>query len=124
MYRMFCQIVVLVVSGLAAVAFAHEPPQVSVNMPEIAGEGRTPYTSLEMLNVVLRNHSDATFELKNRSEYTFMSQGDDLKLLAHGTLELVVKTGQRLNAVALPFAVRNALVAPKTHAQWVLNLKL
>lgn len=78
----------------------------------------------ELLNVVLRNHSDATFELENRSEYTFMSQGDDLKLPAHGTLELVVKTGQRLNAVALPFAVRNALVAPKTHAQWVLNLKL
>lgn len=78
----------------------------------------------ELLNVVLRNHSDATFELENRSSYTFMSQGDDLKLPAHGTLELVVKTGQRLNAVALPFAVRNALVAPKTHARWVLNLTL
>lgn len=56
MYRMFCQIVVLVVSGLAVVAFAHEPPQVSLNLPEIAGEGRTPYTSLEMLDSDARFH--------------------------------------------------------------------
>lgn len=79
---------------------------------------------LEILEVTLHNDSDAVFELENRSEFTFMEQGDDLKLPAHGSLTLSIKTGVRRDSVVLPFSVRNALVAPKEHATWRLSIAL
>ena len=79
---------------------------------------------LEILEVTLHNNSDAVFELENRSDFTFMEQGDDLKLPARGSLTLSIKTGVRWDSVVLPFSVRNALVAPKEHATWTLSIGL
>lgn len=86
----------------------------------ISIEGAEYKGELEILTITLRNHSDAVFELENRSEYTFMESGDDLRLPAHGSLTLDIKTGVRLDAVSVPFAVRNALIGPKRSATWTL----
>lgn len=91
----------------------------SISIVEATYEG-----NLEVLKVTLRNDSDAVFELENRSEFTFMEHGDDLKLPAHGSLTFSIKTGVRRDSVVLPFSVRNALVAPKERATWRLSIAL
>jgi predicted metal-dependent phosphoesterase TrpH len=66
--------------------------------------------------VPLSNRSDARFILENRSGLTFINAGDLIEIPPHETVELQVKTRERLDEITLDFAVRNALVAPKESA--------
>ena len=70
-------------------------------------------TNLDVLDLTLTNSSDAAIQLRNLSPYTFLHQGDDLQVPAHGQLKLSVRTGKRLENVELAFDVLNALTAPK-----------
>ena len=69
--------------------------------------------NLDVLDVTITNASDADIQLRNLSPYSFMHDGDDLRVPAHGKLKLSVRTGQRLPEVELAFEIGNALVAPK-----------
>ena len=69
----------------------------------------------QVMNITIRNISDADFKLRNRSEYTFMQYADNLTVPAHSSIEVSVKPGKRLDSIALEFSVENALVAPKEH---------
>jgi hypothetical protein len=66
--------------------------------------------------VPLTNRSDARFILENRSGFTFLNAGDLVEVPPHETVELQVKTRERLGDIPLAFTVRNALVAPKESA--------
>lgn len=68
-----------------------------------------------VLNVVLANHSEASYILHNESDYTFHAHADLVTLAPHTTTQLQVKTGERLSQLQLDFEVLNAVVAPNTH---------
>ena len=69
----------------------------------------------QILTVPISNHSDASFLLENTSNLTFVHTADLLEIPPHETVEVPVKTGDRVDAVTLKFRVMNALVAPKQH---------
>jgi len=70
----------------------------------------------EVLIVKLSNQSDANFQLKNLSDYTFYSNTDFVEIPAHGSIELYIKSAIRITQLELEFEVLNALVAPKRQA--------
>ena len=68
-----------------------------------------------VLDVIVRNNSDANFQLQNTSELTFMDSGDLVTLKAHSDTHLSIKPGQQNKRTAVTFEVLNALTDPKTH---------
>ena len=69
----------------------------------------------QVLEVTLKNVSDADFVLSNASEYTFHDNTDIVFLNAYDTAKLLVKTRQVMDSVTLAFDVLSAVTAPKTH---------
>ena len=69
----------------------------------------------DVADIVISNSSDATYQLKNLSEYTFMDFADRIEVAPNSSLTLSVKPGERRAKFQLRFEVENALVAPKTH---------
>jgi len=66
-----------------------------------------------MVDVTISNNSDANFELRNTSKYTFMTDSDRVRVPAHGEIKLLVKPGAIMTQLELSFVVQNALTAPK-----------
>lgn len=85
----------------------------------IASASYTPDTTI--LEVTFRNVSDATFQLKNTSHYTFAEDDDYLVIPQHSETMIPVNVIERLSSVELEFEVLNAIVAPKTHPNLVLH---
>ena len=85
----------------------------------IASASYTPDTTI--LEVTFRNVSDATFQLKNTSHYTFAEDDDYLVIPQHSETMIPVNVIERLSSVELKFEVLNAIVAPKTHPNLVLH---
>lgn len=69
----------------------------------------------DVADIVISNSSDATYQLKNLSGYTFMDFADRIEVAPNSSLTLSVKPGERRAEFQLRFEVENALVAPKTH---------
>ena len=67
----------------------------------------------EVLSVSLTNHSDANFQLRNTSNLTFYTHTDSVEIPAHETIELYIKSPDRIRNLELEFEVLNALIAPK-----------
>jgi hypothetical protein len=70
---------------------------------------------ITIADIVIANHTDARFQLRNLSQYTFMDSADRVEVAPNSTLTLAVKPGKRRRELQLRFEVENALVAPKTH---------
>ena len=85
----------------------------------IASASYTPDTTI--LEVTFRNVSDATFQLKNLSSYTFAEDDDYLVIPQHSETMIPVNVIERLSSVELEFEVLNAIVAPKTHPRLKLH---
>lgn len=68
-----------------------------------------------LLNVAIRNASDARFQLRNRTDFTMVGDHDIVEVPPHAEVMLRVRTGDRLDRVQLEFDVLNALTAPDTH---------
>ena len=79
----------------------------------------TPDTTI--LEVTFRNVSDATFQLKNLSSYTFAEDDDYLVIPQHSETMIPINVIERLSSVELEFEVLNAIVAPKTHPNLALH---
>ena len=88
----------------------------------LQSEGYRDGTSLA--RVVIGNRSDATFELVNLSQYTFLEHGSLIVVPAHGEIHFTVKTSEPLENIDLQFSVRNALVAPRSHPEITLSTAL
>lgn len=78
-----------------------------------------PKTSV--LSLKIRNHSDATFQLNNESDYTFTRFGEVIELPPHETTTIEIRTVTKLEIFELPTAVLNVLVAPKTPLSFTLS---
>lgn len=74
-----------------------------------------------VLGVEIKNTSDLTFILDNRSDYTFHNASDVILLAPNATSTLEVKTLQRVGQINLAFEVLNAITAPNTHAEITLT---
>ncbi len=77
-----------------------------------------------VLDVYLGNGSDAEFVLANRSDFGFHAHGELVRVKPNGTTRLQVKTGESLDALALPFEVLNAVTAPNEHPVVTLEISV
>jgi hypothetical protein len=68
-----------------------------------------------VLEFVIENRSDASFQLENLTDYSLTSSGDILTVSSHGRTTARLRLPQRESAVELDFRVRNALNAPGSH---------
>ncbi len=67
--------------------------------------------------VTLVNSSDATYLLRNRSDFNFHDEGDVVTLPAQGQLRILVKTKQQQESFDLKFEVLNAMVGGSQHPE-------
>lgn len=82
------------------------------------------YGNGEILNVTITNHSDADFQLRNRSRYGFFRNTHLITVPQHGSIDLMVKTGAKVSTIELEFEVLNALNAPKQTATVTLTARV
>lgn len=75
------------------------------------------------VEVTLRNHSDATFELANRGGHNFYGQAALIRVPAHGKIDLGL-AGESRDHFALQFEVLNAVTAPEQHLALQLEVDL
>ena len=68
-----------------------------------------------ILDVEISNKSDAKIQMKNLSEFSFMSNHDIIEIPKHQSISLRVKTKKNLNKIQMEFEILNALIEPKTH---------
>ncbi|MDP6922627.1 MAG: Sb-PDE family phosphodiesterase, partial [Lutibacter sp.] len=72
--------------------------------------------------VQIRNHSALPIHLEYLGPFTFHRNSRFIQVPAYGSLELHLKTLQRLDSFQLPFKVLNALTAPKQHPSLYFQL--
>ncbi len=82
------------------------------------------YGDGEIMTVTLTNTSDADFQLRNLSKFTFYENTDFVEVPAHDAIELRVKTPNKVKRLELEFEVLNALVAPKKNARIALKAQV
>lgn len=70
-----------------------------------------------VLELVLTNTSDASFELENLSEHTLMNGANTLVVPPHSNGTYRLRFSERSDSVSLPVRVRNALTAPDVYAE-------
>ncbi len=68
-----------------------------------------------VLDVIISNKSDAKLQMKNLSEFSFMSNHDIIEIPENQSISLRVKTKKNLNEIQMKFEILNALIEPKTH---------
>jgi hypothetical protein len=77
----------------------------------------------DVAEVILKNHSDARFELKNTGKFNFHERTDLVTVQPHSSVTLIVKTVERLRSFKLAFEVMNALTQPRTHPTLTLSVQ-
>lgn len=82
-------------------------------LPDKANLNYLPETSV--IEIDLKNTSDADFILRNASRYRLHNQTDVLTVAAHSSVRIQVKTLQRLPLISIQFEVLNAVTAPGVH---------
>jgi hypothetical protein len=80
--------------------------------------------SSTVARVLIENNCDAPFILSSRNQFTFHDAGDIIILEPNSITELKVKTIDELEAFQLKFEVLNAITAPDTHPEIVMNIKV
>ena len=77
-----------------------------------------------VLVVEIANPSDVEFVLQNASDFTFHRTPDVFNVAPHATSVLEVKTIERLDRIALPFIVLNAITAPGEHLTFTMTAEV
>ena len=73
--------------------------------------------------LTIHNHSDASYILENRSEFSLHNFGSVFTVPAHESIVVKVKTKEELESYELRFGVLNAITAPGEHAEIILEIK-
>jgi predicted metal-dependent phosphoesterase TrpH len=81
-------------------------------------------TKTQIAEVVIFNHSDATYLLNNQSDFSFYHATDVVQLNPQTSTTLSVKTVQQLSAFELNFEVLNAIYAKKKHPKIKLKINI
>ena len=79
-------------------------------------------TGTDTAMVRFENRSDARLLLINDTNLSFMNSGDLIEVPPHDTLDLHVKTIDRLGEIPLTFRIANALVSPKQAARMTFRI--
>lgn len=77
-----------------------------------------------VVRVGIENSSDAAFVLMNTSDFSFHKRGDVVDLEPQQTTHLEVKTRAWQETFELRFRVLNAIIAPRTHPELVLAVRV
>jgi len=77
-----------------------------------------------VLAVTIENISDVDYIIENQSKYTLHNMGDVFTIKANESIQLDIKTIDKLNKVELKFMVLNAITAPKTHPEIIIPVKV
>jgi len=77
----------------------------------------------DVAEVILKNHSDARFELKNTGKFNFHEGIDLVTIQPHSTITLIVKTVERRRSFKMEFEVMNAITEPRTHPTLILSIQ-
>ena len=78
----------------------------------------------QIANVVIFNHSDATYLLNNESDFSFYHATDIIQLNPQTSTTLSVKTIESLSSFELNFEVLNAIYAKKMHPKIRLDINI
>lgn len=78
----------------------------------------------QIANVVIFNHSDATYLLNNESDFSFYHATDIIELNPQTSTTLSVKTIESLSSFELNFEVLNAIYAKKMHPKIRLEINI
>ena len=73
--------------------------------------------------VKITNNSDASFVLKNASEFTFHLNTDLIEVPPLSSITLNVKTLEKKSSISIPFEVLNAHTGPGKHPEINLSSK-
>ncbi len=73
--------------------------------------------------IIIHNHSDATYILENHSEYSLHNQASVFTVPAHDRTMIQVKTIEERDSYQLKFGVLNAITAPGEHPEIILEIK-
>ena len=76
----------------------------------------------DVAEVILKNHSDARFELKNTGKFNFHERTDLVTVQPHSSVTLIVKTVERRRSFKMAFEVMNAITAPRPHPTLPLSV--
>ena len=78
----------------------------------------------QIANVVIFNHSDATYLLNNESDFSFYHATEIIELNPQTSTTLSVKTIESLSSFELNFEVLNAIYAKKMHPKIRLEINI
>ncbi len=79
------------------------------------------YQSRDILTVTLTNRSDADFHLRNLSRYGLHELAATFIVPQHSSVNLMVRTGSRVDSISMEFEVLNAFVAPDVTARMEIS---
>lgn len=71
--------------------------------------------------VILQNHSHASYILKNNSEYDFQSSADIIQVGPHESIKILVMTEVQKRSFKLSFEILNAMIGRREHARMNLT---
>lgn len=74
--------------------------------------------------VILANNSDASYILRNQTDYTFHAHADVITVPAQSETKIEVKTSQQMGTFELSFEVLNAVIAPGMHPSVTIPVKV
>ena len=74
--------------------------------------------------VILQNHSHASYILKNTSQFDFQSSADILEIGPHESVKIRVMTDKQVNSFGLSFDVLNAMIGRRKHAKLALTVEV
>ncbi len=77
-----------------------------------------------VLSVMIENTSDVEYILDNQTDYAFHAASDVLTIKPNNTTRIDIKTLARHSSISLVFEVLNAVTAPNTHPEVVLEVSV
>lgn len=77
----------------------------------------------DVVEVTIKNHTAIPFILANLSDYTFHAHSDIVTVPPYESVDIVVKTKERLVNFNLPFKVMNGIIAPNVHPDVVFEVQ-
>ncbi|MGD8781522.1 MAG: Sb-PDE family phosphodiesterase [Ignavibacteria bacterium] len=77
-----------------------------------------------IFGVTLKNNSSCELILQNKSDFTFHNHSDLVNIKAQSSVELQVKTLEKLSKVPLKFEVLNGVTAPSVHPEIMLEINV
>ncbi|SMO58647.1 Sb-PDE family phosphodiesterase [Fodinibius sediminis] len=77
-----------------------------------------------VLQLTIRNSTGQKYQLENLSDYSFHRNAGHVTVEPFDSLSLQIRTGKRLDQIQLPFKVYNAVTAPETNPEIMLEASI